>query len=226
MSTNWDDELKRIDRQLAELSDEKLLAAAEASPAAKPAAPAAPAAPAKGGARAAQPSAAPVSRPAPPASSRKTLAGIALRLTLVATLAGALVFWPYEARCGLGLAGYLAATGALVAGGVWSSVWSWRHRAPRAHVASLVLTLFGIALAGREVLPRVGYAQADPVRAGWSCAAVAPAPAPVQESPGAVPQGAVPQGGVGTPPVTTPSAGPVTSPQPVPGPAAAAVPNS
>lgn len=81
-----------------------------------------------------------------------------------------MAFWPYEARCGAGLFGYLAALGVLLAAGTWSAVWSWRHRSPRAHVLSLLLMLWGGTLAAREVLPRVGYAiptEAHP--ASWMC---------------------------------------------------------
>ena len=43
------------------------------------------------------------------------------------------LFWPYGSRCGAGLAGYLGAVAVVIAGGVWSAVWTWRHRAGRAH---------------------------------------------------------------------------------------------
>jgi putative flippase GtrA len=53
---------------------------------------------------------------------------------------------------------------------VWSAVWTWRHRASQAHVLSLLLVVWGLVLAGLEVLPRVGYAfptVAHP--ATWMC---------------------------------------------------------
>ena len=79
------------------------------------------------------------------------------------------IFWPYASRCGPGLAGYLVAVGAVAVGGAWSAVWSWRHRAAKAHLLSLLLVLWGLSLAAIEVLPRVGYAKADPTRSVWIC---------------------------------------------------------
>jgi hypothetical protein len=68
------------------------------------------------------------------------------------------------------LAGYLAAVVVVVASGVWSSVWTWRHRASRAHTLSLLIVLWGLVLGSLEVLPRIGYAKPD-VRhpATWAC---------------------------------------------------------
>jgi hypothetical protein len=79
------------------------------------------------------------------------------------------VFWPYEAKCGLALAGYLAAVGVLIGAGVWSAIWTWRHRSSRGHVLSLLLILWGGVLGAIEVLPRIGYAKPDPTRVGWIC---------------------------------------------------------
>jgi hypothetical protein len=92
-----------------------------------------------------------------------------------------MVVWPYDVRCGVGLFGYLAAVIVVVTSGVWSSVWTWRHRASRAHTLSLLIVLWGLVLGSVEVLPRIGYAKPD-VRhpATWTCVApAAPAPTPV-----------------------------------------------
>ena len=79
-------------------------------------------------------------------------------------------FWPYVAQCGLGLAGYLGAVGMVVVSGVWTAVVSWRRRAAWAHVISLLLIMWGAALAALEVLPRVGYARASLDHpAVWTC---------------------------------------------------------
>lgn len=154
MSRDWDKELARIDKQLQSLPDDP--------PPARPAA----------GTRAdvARPAAAAGAQPAAAAGTgRKATAGVVLRLLLALAVAAGIVFWPYDARCGVGLAGYLAAvTGVALAGG-WSAVWTWRHRTPRAHVLSIVVVAWGLALAAAEVLPRVGYAKADPARALWVC---------------------------------------------------------
>src|SRR6476620_11624847 len=63
--------------------------------------------------------------------------GVLLRLLLSVLLGVGILFWPYQARCGLGLAAYLAAVGVVVVSGAWSAVWSWRHRSGRAHSLSL-----------------------------------------------------------------------------------------
>ncbi len=142
---NWDAELKKIDQQMERVSDEALFPSkGAATPAAK----------------------------AQVADVQRTTStfGVFARLSLAVALGVGMVFWPYAARCGLGLAGYLAAVAALVVSGVWSSVWTWRHRAARAHTLSLLLVLWGLILGAIDVLPRVGYAiptAAHP--AGWTC---------------------------------------------------------
>ena len=96
--------------------------------------------------------------------------GVYARLTLSVVLGVAIVLWPYESRCGFGLAAYLAAVGVVAVSGGWSAVWTWRHRAARAHVLSLLILLWGLVLGAMEVLPRIGYAKADLQHpAGWVC---------------------------------------------------------
>ena len=86
------------------------------------------------------------------------------RLSLVIALASALYFWPYARGCGVGLYGYLGAECAVVVGGVWVAIYSWRRRAARAHATAFVMVLAGLTLVGLEVLPRVGYAKPDLTR--------------------------------------------------------------
>jgi hypothetical protein len=158
--SDWDAELKKIDRQLESMSDSALIPAAakQAPPAAK----------------------------AQVAAERATTRtwGAFLRLALATALGVGILFWPYSHRCGIGAAAYIAAITAVAAGGLWSSVWTWRHRTARAHVLSLLLVVWGVVLGAIELLPRVGYAKADPLRpTGWTCAAPAPtAPAPAAPS--------------------------------------------
>ena len=96
--------------------------------------------------------------------------GVFARLLLSVALGVAIVFWPYGSRCGAGLAGYLGAVTAVVASGVWSAVWTFRHRAGRAHALSLLLILWGLILGAQEVLPRVGYAIATAQHpTAWYC---------------------------------------------------------
>jgi hypothetical protein len=92
------------------------------------------------------------------------------RVVLSVALGVGILFWPYADRCGLGLAAYLGAVSVVVAGGVWSAVWTWRHRTPKSHVLALALVLWGLALAAAQVLPRTGYAKPDSMHpASWSC---------------------------------------------------------
>ena len=151
--SDWDAELKKIDRQLEAMSDSALIPA-----------------PAKG---------------APPAAKAQVAAeraatrtwGAFLRLALATALGVGILFWPYSHRCGFGAAAYVAAITVVAAGGLWSSVWTWRHRTARAHVLSLLLVVWGVVLGAIELLPRVGYAKPDPLRpTGWTCTATAPAP--------------------------------------------------
>jgi len=142
---DWDAEMKKIDKQIASLPAEAV------APAKVPAASQEP----RGGAAAAKPTSA---------------LGVFARLTLALVLGVAIAYWPYSARCGLGLAGYLGAVGTLITAGVWSSIWTWRHRAAKGHILSLLILLWGLALASADILPRVGWAKASvdhPAR--WIC---------------------------------------------------------
>ena len=93
-------------------------------------------------------------------------AGLWARVALGALLGALITQWPYPHSCGLPLAGYFAAVAMVMVAGTWAAAVSWSKRSPAAHVLSLVLVLWGIALVAERVLPRVGYA-AD--RAGWAC---------------------------------------------------------
>ena len=96
--TNWDAELKKIDKQLETMSDSALIPAPSKS--APPAAKAAVAA---------------------ERASTRTWPAL-LRLALATALAIGILFWPYPSRCGVGLAGYLVAvSGVLVAGSQFES---------------------------------------------------------------------------------------------------------
>lgn len=156
---DWDKELAKIDKQLNSLSDDKLVAPSAGAkpvpaPAGKPAA-------TKASARDSEPMGEP---------RMTTSFGVYARLTISVVLGLAMVFWPYPARCGPGLAAYLAAVVVVIGSGVWSSVWTWRHRASRAHTLSLLLILWGLVLGSIEVLPRVGYAKPDLRHpAQWVC---------------------------------------------------------
>ena len=142
---DWDAEMRKIDRHIEAVPDAAPLPATGAK--------------------------APASRaPAEVGSAVTSGFGVFARLALAVTLGVAINFWPYGARCGLGLAIYLGAVATLITAGGWASVWTWRHRAAKAHTLSLLLVLWGLLLAALDVLPRAGYARATPAHpAQWAC---------------------------------------------------------
>ena len=168
---NWEAELAKIDKQLASVSDEALLAESKAVAPTKSA----------GRTMAAPTMAAPARSAAPSAPAAGAWRGW-VKVTIAVGAAAGLMFWPWPASCGAPLIGFTAATGAVALLGVWSAVGTWRHRLGLAHVASLLVVVWGLALGAREVLPRVGYAAPTPQRSeGWRCPApsVAPSVGPV-----------------------------------------------
>jgi hypothetical protein len=184
---DWDKELAKIDKQLGSLKDEDLLQ---------------PQLPAKAGSAPAK-TAKPATYAGPGVPVERTTSGWAVyaRLTISVALGVAMVIWPYPSRCGTGLAAYLAAVVVVITSGVWSSIWTWRHRASHAHILSLLLILWGLVLGSIEVLPRIGYAKSDARHPGtWSCTAPEQPTAPA--TPAAPQQGTL-QGG-GAPQTNTP----------------------
>lgn len=142
---DWNKELAKIDKQLESVSDEALFPAKQ-EPAGKV-------------------------KAERQEQQRTTSSLPALARLGLATLLGvAILFWPYDARCGVGAAAYLAAIGVVGIGGIWSAVWTWRHRAGRAHALALLLILWSLVLGAMDVLPRIGYAKPQighPI--GWAC---------------------------------------------------------
>jgi hypothetical protein len=89
---------------------------------------------------------------------------------LGAGVVAALIYWPYPAACGAGLAVYLGLVAALGLAGVATSTSAWRHRAPFVHFLGLTMLAAAAVLGAREVLPRVGYAVPTPgTPATWAC---------------------------------------------------------
>jgi hypothetical protein len=150
-STKWDKQLAQVDRALEGISDEALLpddSAREPSPATRKAR----------------------KQEVKEERHKTTTLGVLARLVLAVALGVGMLFWPYSARCGVGLFGYLGAASMVVVAGVWSSIWSWRHRSGQAHVLSLLLIVWGVVLGATEILPRVGYAVPDAQHpAIWMC---------------------------------------------------------
>lgn len=172
---DWDKELAEIDRRLASVPDEPQTQPAPAAtrPAPARSAGAVPVPPA-GAASPASSVSAP-RRPGTPAEgagrrSMKTQLALLLRLAFGAAIIAALVYWPYPARCGVGLGYYLALVGVLAIAGLWTSIAAWRHRAPLVHLLGLTMLVAAGGLGAREVLPKLGYAfpsEAHP--ADWRC---------------------------------------------------------
>ncbi len=161
---DWDAELRKIDAEMAKQASRPAPAPTPSRGAAAPgaASPAsvAPSGGSAGGGFAGLPAGAPAT----------TGFGVYARLTLAVAIGVGIIFWPYANRCGWGLAGYLGAVGAVIISGAWSAVWTFRHRAGRAHVLSLLLVLWGLILASLDVLPRIGYAKPTLEHpAAWAC---------------------------------------------------------
>ena len=139
---DWDKLMAKVDKQIESVADEQLLPEPKAG--------------------------APPQEQTDSAARRETTDSwpAILRLVLSCALGVGVLFWPYANRCGAGLAGYLAVVTVVAGSGVWSAVWTWRHRTGRAHALSVLLIMWGLVLASAEVLPRTGYAVE---RQGWAC---------------------------------------------------------
>jgi hypothetical protein len=143
---DWDKELREVDRLLNQLPTHREEQAAAASAAKR--APAAPTA-ADGG----------------KASSGQWL-GTWARVGLGVLLGIGMTQWPYTHGCGLRLFIYMGGVLTVIVAGVWSSLSSWNRRLGLAHLFSQGLVIWGLILAAREILPRIGYAKAA---ATWFC---------------------------------------------------------
>jgi hypothetical protein len=103
-------------------------------------------------------------------SERAAKLGVLWRVILVTALAGAIVLWPYRRECGLGLFAYMGAEAMIVAGGLWVAACTWRWRMAKTHGVGAIMALWGFMLIAHQVLPRIGYAKADPRNPpSWWC---------------------------------------------------------
>ena len=94
-----------------------------------------------------------------------------VRVALVVALAVGMYFWPYARTCGVGLFSYMGAATLVATGALWAATSSWEARLARAHAASMVMLIVALALLASQILPRVGYAVVDPANpATWSFA--------------------------------------------------------
>ena len=95
-----------------------------------------------------------------------------IRVVLVVALAVGMYFWPYARACGVGLFSYMGAATLVGAGALWAAASSWQARLVRAHAASMLMLIVALALLATQILPRVGYANVDPADPPtWMCAA-------------------------------------------------------
>jgi hypothetical protein len=78
-----------------------------------------------------------------------------MRVCLGIALGVGMLVWPYAHACGVKLVFYLVGATTVTVAGMWSALSSWKRRLGWAHAFSIVLIIWGLALAGRQVLPRV-----------------------------------------------------------------------
>jgi hypothetical protein len=109
----------------------------------------------------------------PPLSSGRpkresTPLGVWVKVLVALALGVAITQWPYAHDCGLAAAPYLLVVVMILVMAAWAAAGSWKHRLPVAHVVSLGLLLWGLFLGAQDVLPRVGYAEAE---GSWACTA-------------------------------------------------------
>ena len=147
---DWDREMREVDKLLAKLP--------EADPSLGRGAPTVPRAYAAPGTH------------ATPSGEVRAAAGARLttwiRVGLGLMLGVGMMVWPYSHVCGLKLIFYTIGAGTVVVAGVWSGMSSWKRRMGLAHLLSLGLVIWGLALAAAVVLPRIGYANQA---AAWFC---------------------------------------------------------
>jgi len=147
---DWDREMREVDKLLAKLP--------EADPSLGRGAPTVPRAYAAPGTH------------ATPSGEVRAAAGARLttwiRVGLGLMLGVGMMVWPYSHVCGLKLIFYTIGAGTVVVAGVWSGMSSWKRRMGLAHLLSLGLVIWGLALATGVVLPRVGYANQSAI---WFC---------------------------------------------------------
>ena len=139
---DWDREMREVDKLLAKLP--------EAEPALGRGVPTVPVSP--------RPSVGGVTGavgppPAGPARGRAWLTTW-LRVGLGLVLGVGMLVWPYTHVCGLKLVFYLIGATTVTIAGVWSALTSWKRRLGIAHTLSIILIIWGLGLAGRQLLPR------------------------------------------------------------------------
>jgi hypothetical protein len=84
---------------------------------------------------------------------RDEVLGTVGRFLPVLALAIAMNMWPYGHTCGVGLFAYLGALTIIVIGAIWTVIWTWNNRMPKAHGVAIALALWGVALITAHVVP-------------------------------------------------------------------------
>jgi hypothetical protein len=141
---DWDREMREVDKLLAKLPDADPLPARGVPTVPVSPRPAGAGGPVGGGAV----------HHAEPARGRAWFTTW-VRVGLGLALGVGMLAWPYSHACGLKLVFYLIGAATVTVAGVWSALSSWRRRLGWAHLLSIVLVVWGLALAGSQVLPRV-----------------------------------------------------------------------
>ena len=85
-----------------------------------------------------------------------TSGGMWLKVGLSVAVAIGVTMWPYTHECGPKLFLYVVATGTVTVAGAWAALAAWNRRNGLAHVLSLAALIWGLGLAARTVLPRLG----------------------------------------------------------------------
>ena len=96
--------------------------------------------------------------------------GAAIRCVLVLALAVALYYWPYARSCGAGLLLYIGAQVVFAAGALWVTAYTWRHRLTKTHALAIAMFVGALGMLSAQVLPRVAWGRVAPAyQARWSC---------------------------------------------------------
>jgi hypothetical protein len=140
---DWDREMREVDKLLARLPD--------ADPSLGRGVPTVPVSPRAGIGPTATPGAVHMAGPA----RGKAWLTTWMRVGLGLALGVGMLLWPYPHACGFKLTFYLIGAGTVAIAGVWSALSSWRRRLGWAHALSIVLIIWGLGLAGRQLLPRI-----------------------------------------------------------------------
>lgn len=151
-STNWDQELKRIEREFQGLSPDPVIKLDNARAAAE-------------------------KHAQEQTRLRNSAIGVWVRVLLVVALGVAMWYWPYARACGVGLYAYVGAAGLIAVSALWAATTSWASRMATAHVVAMVMLIGALTLLAANILPRAGYITITGTSAAaWRCPATPTSP--------------------------------------------------